>query len=1280
MFPSRKKLVALLSAAIFPITFFGIFFSVVAAPGNPVLDPLANAQNVSVTTTVSIAYNEPVSPTTVSSQTFAVHAMQTGQLVETISVYSGTIGLTPEHPFHPGEWVQVTATTGTLGISGQGPLMPMVWQYRTEVAAGSGIFIDGGQSIGSNESFAVDLGDLDADGDLDAVSGGLAPMNRVWINDGAGNYSSGQQLGTGTSNAVTLGDLDGDSDLDVVIRNHVWLNNGEATFATTGQTIGDAIQDFVLGDLDGDGDLDLAVARAIGSGTPSKIYLNDGTGIFTFHQNFEGKNSYGIDVGDLDNDGDLDIYMATANLDRVWFNDGQANFSTNGRYLGNHDARDVALGDLDNDGDLDAFVVNVSSFQPDEIWLNDGDGNFTNSGQSLGNTSSKAVDLGDIDHDGDLDAFIAGIGNVLDENQIWVNDGNGIFTLALQIGGLDNFDVMFGDVDQDGDLDAFLGTFSYRGNIIFLNQNPVDLGVKKTVTPTAAVLPGDSLTYTLVFSNAGPALALGTIITDLVPVTLTNLIITSSGVAIQPLPGQTYVWSIEPLSPGEEGVITVTGIIEPFLNQEISITNTVKITSLNNGVLDTNQSNDADSVVSNVNLPPHADAGGPYATSEGSIILLEASNSSDPGNDVLLFAWDLDDDGAFDDDFGVTIPFSPPEDGLYPVHLLVTDEDGASDIDSVTVFVTNQPPQAEISIVSPINENELTTLSGTLSDAGIYDSYVLQVSWGDGISDTFNYSAGTSVFTENHIYVDDVPSGTASDLYTITLNLSDDDGGVFTTTKSVLVNNLPPILFNIAHPDIVEENEPVTLTGELVDASPIDSLIILIDWGDGITETLSVSPGMSDFTETHVYTDDHPTGTSSDIYPIFLTGWDDDGGITQTSSTLMVNNAPPTLSNLSITPIIQENDTATLAGEIQDLGTFDSFSLTVIWGDGASESISLPAGSEAFMLNHVYLDDVPSLTTGDLYTLTITLQDDDTGMDEDTLTILVNNLPPLVEAGEFQIAERDVLVSFTGSFTDTGSLDAHEILWDFGDGATFTGTLTPNHVYLEGGIYTVTLTVVDDDHGTGSDTLLVYINPIYTNDFEQPVGKEWCTFSRSATPSGRTFLGEFGNQHACLSLGNLPPSSQIQVSFDLFIIRSWDGNQAMGDPDNPLFLGPNGQIGPDRWLFSANDHIILDTTFTNWPTFRQAFPGNYPSGDFPAWHLAKEIFSLGYEFFGISQDSVYHLLKTFQQVSSTLSLDFSAAGLQGIDDESWGIDNIEIRLILSENQTENKVYLPIIMR
>ena len=179
---------------------------------------------------------------------------------------------------------------------------------------------------------------------------------------------------------------------------------------------------------------------------------------------------------------------------------------------------------------------------------------------------------------------------------------------------------------------------------------------------------------------------------------------------------------------------------------------------------------------------------------------------------------------------------------------------------------------------------------------------------------------------------------------------------------------------------------------------------------------------------------------------------------------------------------------------------------------------------------------------------------------------------------------------------------------------------------------------------------------IYQNDFGGVVGPEWSSTSVSTTPVGANqFLGEFSTQTVRLSLAGLPSHTDITVSLDLYIIRTWDGN-GTGN-------------GPDEWEVAvASGPTLLHTTFSNIeaPTLPQAYPDAYPGDDHPAGTGAAETGTLGYgPRPGIDPnwgDSVYQLSFTFPHTENTLSLDFSGIGLQSIWDESWGLDNVEVTL------------------
>jgi len=242
-----------------------------------------NSHTASVGTDIKAGYDQNLDAGTANDQTFAVHAMQTGQLVNpphsnSASVAGGTITFTPGSNLQPGDLVLVTATTAIENTSSEAS-NKHVWQFRTGVTSGTGGFTDSSQDLGDHSSYAVAIGDLDGDGNLDAFVANIVQGNRVWINDGSDNYTdSGQSLGDHDSRGMALGDLDGDGDLDALVLNNgqgnrVWINDGSGNFTDGGQILGNHDSSGVaLGDLDDDGDLDAFVVNGVAHG--NRAWLN----------------------------------------------------------------------------------------------------------------------------------------------------------------------------------------------------------------------------------------------------------------------------------------------------------------------------------------------------------------------------------------------------------------------------------------------------------------------------------------------------------------------------------------------------------------------------------------------------------------------------------------------------------------------------------------------------------------------------------------------------------------------------------------------------------------------------------------------------------------------------------------------------------------------------------------------------------------------------------------------------------------------------------------------
>ena len=580
------------------------------------VEPAANSHTASVSTSLTATVGGAVSQTTIFTEAFAVHGGFQGRLAGgfSVPVGSGVIAFDPVVEFHPGEFIQTSVTSGV--VAGGVPLgRPTVWQFRTAVPFGSGHFVDSGQNLGSGNSLDVALGDLDGDRDLDAFVGNASNQpDRVWLNDGTGQFTvTAQSLGASNTYGVALGDVDSDGDLDAFVANRgqantVWLNDGAGRFTVTAQSLGvSQSYDVALGDVDGDGDLDAFVAN---STLPNTVWLNDGTGAFRDSgQRLGSANSEGVALGDVDRDGDLDAFVANWQQgDEVWLNDGSGTFQDSGQDLGAAASHAVALGDVDGDGDLDAFV---GTDLAELVWLNDGTGVFRDSGQELGGSNSWGHDvtLGDLDGDGDLDAFVANPSS--QPNRVWLNQGGaqrgtpGVFEDSGQrLGVSSSKGVALGDVDGDGDLDAVVANDG-QSNRLWWNLNRADLSVAKTVSPRVAA-PGQTVTYTLVYTSLGPQAAIGVQIADPIPGVLADVGYVSAGPAVTPTGAVSYTWHMRDLAPGDGGVITVTGTVSPFVSGVFSLTNRATITAAVVDIL-------ADDNLSVVSSTVDADPPGPPA-------------------------------------------------------------------------------------------------------------------------------------------------------------------------------------------------------------------------------------------------------------------------------------------------------------------------------------------------------------------------------------------------------------------------------------------------------------------------------------------------------------------------------------------------------------------------------------------------------------------------------------------------------------------------------------------
>ncbi|EMI17620.1 cadherin-related protein [Rhodopirellula maiorica SM1] len=186
------------------------------------------------------------------------------------------------------------------------------------------------------------------------------------------------------------------------------------------------------------------------------------------------------------------------------------------------------------------------------------------------------------------------------------------------------------------------------------------------------------------------------------------------------------------------------------------------------------------------------------------------------------------------------------------------------------------------------------------------------------------------------------------------------------------------------------ENGLVTLTSTFDDPGIADSHSVVIDWGDGSPTTpIQLDDGERSFTASHRYLDDAPSNTPSDDYAVIVRVTDDDGDHGYGEATVTVDNVAPEIlaftGTATLTQPASESDVITVSGLFRDLGSLDTHSASIDWGDGTHSVATMLQSDGEFTAEHVY-------GTAGIFDITVTLSDDDTGTDVATTTAVVSGV------------------------------------------------------------------------------------------------------------------------------------------------------------------------------------------------------------------------------------------------------------------------------------------------
>lgn len=410
------------------------------------------------------------------------------------------------------------------------------------------------------------------------------------------------------------------------------------------------------------------------------------------------------------------------------------------------------------------------------------------------------------------------------------------------------------------------------------------------------------------------------------------------------------------------------------------------------------------------NEVPTIDFGAATFTTEGhSVTLAPAIN--DPGTlDTLRYAWTITDSLGNNltptEATEPTITFVPADNGIYTAALTVTDKDGLSETSSTSVIAVNSVPSVSEG-PTDLTFNEGFNFGGGLSDNEVvFQAKFEDLNASDGPFDfEWDFGDGSDRVTGVGVSGETLPNVlhafADSGTYTVTLTVTDKDGGVGQHSHVVTINNVAPTVTEFNGPFFAndetqaKENQVVTFTGKIEDLngtlsseSDVERLRGQIDFGDGIrlpilltrTDNNTSGTAQYEFTSRHIYAE-------AGSYDVTIEVRDDDGGGTLSDVLNVIVAGPPTLTlQLPAGPISEDGTSMaviTRDGELSDALTVRlSSSLTLV--ASVPETVEIPAGESSADFEIIISD---NSTADGPQTVTISARADLANSDQGTLTV-----------------------------------------------------------------------------------------------------------------------------------------------------------------------------------------------------------------------------------------------------------------------------------------------------
>lgn len=479
------------------------------------------------------------------------------------------------------------------------------------------------------------------------------------------------------------------------------------------------------------------------------------------------------------------------------------------------------------------------------------------------------------------------------------------------------------------------------------------------------------------------------------------------------------------------------------------------------------------------NRAPAADAGSPVTIDEGSSVVLNGT-ALDPDGDAVTVAWAPSAHLTGADT--ATPTFTADDDLTETLTISVSDPDGLTASATTTVTVRNVAPTAVLNVSTPVDEADPVTVSLTgATDPSVADTaagfhYAFDCNGGDLSGATYATASSSNLATCTY---DDGPS-----THVVKGRIIDKDGGWNEYAASVSVTNVAPVA-TLSNSGPVDEGTPVTLAfAGQYDPSATDTAA-------GFHYDLSCTGapfGPADYAS---------SGTTDSTTCLFDDGdstqmlrgriIDKDGGFSEYTSTVSINNVAPT-AVLSTSGPIEEGAAATISFSGQhdpsaaDTAAGFHYAFTC---DGTDLSGATYASSGTADSIACPYDDGP----GD-HMVRARIIDKDGGYTEYTTVVTVQNVAPtavLSNSGPIDEGSA-VTISFAAqhdpSAADTAAGFHYAIACDGADlgSATYAASSAADSAsctFDDGpGSYTVRGRIIDKDGGYSEYTTSVTVNNV----------------------------------------------------------------------------------------------------------------------------------------------------------------------------------------------------------